>query len=133
MHSTGASTAFLLRQLSIPLLYTGEYAVYPPTHPQIPQDIAIGALYLSSKLEETELGIRDIINVFHRLTNSQADEEYQPMSYYGPTYYEWKDSLVVAEMQILKRLAFDVYVSIISASHNNTLNKEYRYSNPMHY
>ncbi|EIM19085.1 cyclin-like protein [Wallemia mellicola CBS 633.66] len=74
------------------------------------QDIAIGALYLSSKLEETELGIRDIINVFHRLTNSQADEEYQPMSYYGPTYYEWKDSLVVAEMQILKRLAFDVYV-----------------------
>ncbi|TIA87792.1 hypothetical protein E3P81_03769 [Wallemia ichthyophaga] len=73
-------------------------------------DIAMGALYLSTKLEETPLGLRDVINVFHRLISTDADAEYSSMSYYGPTYYEWKDSIVVAEMQILKRLGFDVYV-----------------------
>ncbi|TIA88055.1 hypothetical protein E3P99_02811 [Wallemia hederae] len=75
-------------------------------------DIAMGALYLSSKLEESPVSLRDVLNVFHRLitADATADTEYTPMSLYGPTYYEWKDNLVVAEMQILKRLGFDVYV-----------------------
>ena len=78
----------------------------------------MGALYLSSKLEESPVSLRDVLNVFHRLISADAtaDTEYTPMSLYGPTYYEWKDNLVVAEMQILKRLGFDVYVGALGAA-----------------
>jgi cyclin L len=77
----------------------------------------MGALYLASKLEECPLRIRDLINVYdlflqrdaHRLA-SQNDFRYAPMSYFGSTFYDLKDALVVAEMQILKRLGFNVHV-----------------------
>ncbi|KAK2467044.1 hypothetical protein APHAL10511_001302 [Amanita phalloides] len=82
-------------------------------------DIGMGALYLASKLEECPLRMRDLINVYdlllqranHQLS-SKSDEEfvYSPMSYFGTTFYELKDALVVAEMQILKRLGFNVQV-----------------------
>lgn len=94
----------------------------------------MGALYLSSKLEETPLSLRDVINVFHRLISTDAHTEYTSMSLYGPTYYEWKDSVVVAEMQILKRLGFDVYVGLVVQTlkiFSITLNN--RYSSPTHY
>jgi len=34
------------------------------------------------------------------------------MSYFSPSFYELKDALVVAEMQILKRLGFNVHVAL---------------------
>lgn len=78
----------------------------------------MGALYLASKLEECPLRMRDLINVYDLLlqraspsSNSSGKEfKYQPMSYFGTTFYELKDALVVAEMQILKRLGFNVNV-----------------------
>lgn len=80
----------------------------------------MGALYLASKLEECPLRIRDLINVYdlllqratHSLDNNTAKKEfkYAPMSYFGTTFYELKDALVVAEMQVLKRLGFNVHV-----------------------
>ncbi|KAF9262116.1 cyclin-L1 [Marasmius fiardii PR-910] len=80
-------------------------------------DIGMGALYLASKLEECPLRMRDLINVYdliqqyhhHSLTGS-SDFRYSPMSYFGSTFYDLKDALVVAEMQILKRLGFNVHV-----------------------
>ncbi|KAH9946217.1 cyclin-like protein [Epithele typhae] len=62
-------------------------------------DVGLGALYLASKLEECPVRMRDLINF-----------EYIPMSYFGSTFYDLKDALVVAEMQILKRLGFNVNV-----------------------
>ncbi|KAI0781059.1 cyclin-L1 [Trametes elegans] len=90
-------------------------------------DIGMGALYLASKLEECPVRMRDLINVYdlllqrtaHRLKHpSRAlssgapcpEFKYVPMSYFGNTFYDLKDALVVAEMQILKRLGFNVHV-----------------------
>ncbi|KIJ60646.1 hypothetical protein HYDPIDRAFT_177349 [Hydnomerulius pinastri MD-312] len=86
-------------------------------------DVGMGALYLASKLEECPLRMRDLINVYDLLlqrtahdlassTSVKAKEKfkYAPMSYFGNTFYDLKDALVVAEMQILKRLGFNVHV-----------------------
>ncbi|KAG8217318.1 cyclin-like protein [Butyriboletus roseoflavus] len=83
----------------------------------------MGALYLASKLEECPLRIRDLINIYdlllqrntHALTPSIARKnaeqfKHTPMSYFGNTFYDLKDAIVVAEMQILKRLGFNVHV-----------------------
>lgn len=90
----------------------------------------MGALYLASKLEECPVRMRDLINIYdlllqraaHRLKhlprshagtpdeNLIPDFTYTPMSYFAQTFYELKDALVVAEMQILKRLGFNVHV-----------------------
>jgi len=79
----------------------------------------MGALFLASKLEECPLRVRDLIYVYDLLLqhsshtlNDKPDSEfkYAPMSYFGSTFYDLKDALVVAEMQILKRLGFNVHV-----------------------
>lgn len=79
----------------------------------------MGALYLASKLEECPLRMRDLINIYdlllqranHYLNSTDAQEfVYNPMSYFGSAFYDLKDALVVAEMQILKRLGFNVHV-----------------------
>lgn len=82
----------------------------------------MGAFYLASKLEECPIRMRDLINVYDLLL-SRAEHElaahkhldmqefsYKPMSYFSQTFYDLKDALVVAEMQILKRLGFNVQV-----------------------
>ncbi|KAM6500663.1 Cyclin-like protein [Amanita muscaria] len=82
-------------------------------------DIGMGAVYLASKLEECPIRMRDLINVYDLLlqrANHYLDSKpgveftYTPMSYFGSTFYDMKDALVVAEMQILKRLGFNVHV-----------------------
>jgi cyclin L len=85
----------------------------------------MGALYLSSKLEECPVRMRDLINVYdlllqraaHTVASASASSlhhptefKYAPMSYFGNTFYDLKEALVVSEMQILKRLGFDVQV-----------------------
>ncbi|KAJ6618345.1 cyclin-like protein [Mycena sp. CBHHK59/15] len=82
-------------------------------------DVGMGALYLASKLEECPLRMRDLINVYDLLLQrathalgpkAQTAFKYAPMSYFGATFYDLKDALVVSEMQILKRLGFNVHV-----------------------
>ncbi|KAI0053827.1 cyclin-like protein [Auriscalpium vulgare] len=84
-------------------------------------DTGMGALYLSSKLQECPVKMRDLINVFDLLFQRAAhtvspsshplpDFKYSPMSYFGSTFYDLKESLVVSEMQILKRLGFNTNV-----------------------
>ena len=79
----------------------------------------MGALYLASKLEECPLRMRDVINVYdlllaraeHELSShSDSSFRYTPMGYFGHTFYDLKDALVVAEMQILKRLGFNLQI-----------------------
>lgn len=86
----------------------------------------MGALYLASKLEECPVRMRDLINVYdlllHRAAHQQTvttnsdlgvvlpEFKYSPMSYFAQAFYDLKDALVVAEMQILKRLGFNVLV-----------------------
>lgn len=85
----------------------------------------MGALHLASKLEECPVRMRDLINVYDLLlsraahtlachkngqTELEANYNYTPMLYFSQTFYDMKDALVVAEMQILKRLGFNVLV-----------------------
>ena len=54
--------------------------------------------------------------VFPSILNSPSQGQgkvkfkYTPMTYFSDTFYDLKDALVVAEMQILKRLGFNVHV-----------------------
>ncbi|KAJ3728742.1 cyclin-like protein [Lentinula raphanica] len=85
-------------------------------------DVGMGALFLASKLEECPLKTRDLINVYDLLqqraahsvsskdVGSKPEFKYAPMSYFGNTFYDIKDAIVVHEMQILKRLGFNVQV-----------------------
>ena len=85
---------------------------------ELTQDIGMGALFLASKLEESTLRIRDIINCYSYLSSLVAYcsnppyppptsfESYDPMDYFATEFYDLKDALVIAEMQILKRLGF---------------------------
>lgn len=78
----------------------------------------MGALFLASKLEEAPLRIRDIVNCFSYLDAlvaycssppyppASTFEAYAPMDYFATEFYDRKDAMVIAEMQILKRLAF---------------------------
>ncbi|KAG9010851.1 hypothetical protein FRB90_007582 [Tulasnella sp. 427] len=95
-------------------------------------DIGMGALYLASKLEECPIRMRDLINVYdvllsrarHSLATSSVAGEpstlstapkpfhYEPMSYFSQRFYDLKDALVIAEMQILKQLGFNVQVQL---------------------
>lgn len=88
----------------------------------------MGALYLASKLEECPIRIRDLINVYdlllgrahhtllHEYSSSKSSDitpfKYTPMQYFAPEFYEAKEAIVVAEMQILKRLGFNVRVQL---------------------
>ncbi|EIN07743.1 cyclin-like protein [Punctularia strigosozonata HHB-11173 SS5] len=81
-------------------------------------DVGMGALYLASKLEECPLRIRDLVNVYdllhqrilHASKSTLQEFKYAPMSYFGNTFYDLKDAIVVSEMQLLKRLGFNVHV-----------------------
>ncbi|WFD33727.1 hypothetical protein MCUN1_000540 [Malassezia cuniculi] len=93
-------------------------------------DMSMGALLLASKLEEVQVPSRDLINVFDfisqwsyhmdkdrppakRRADTHADDfRYAPMGSYSDKYYDMKDAVLVAEMQLLKRLGFNVYVSL---------------------
>jgi len=100
-------------------------------------DIGMGALYLASKLEECPIRMRDLINVYDLLLSraryhisspsssshasgsrfslghsALAPPVYIPMPYFAQEFYDLKDALVVAEMQILKRLGFNVHVQL---------------------
>jgi len=91
----------------------------------------MGALYLASKLEECPIRIRDLINVYdlllgrarHTLLHEYSSRDspnsssippfkYTPMQYFAAEFYEAKEAVVVAEMQILKRLGFNVRVQL---------------------
>ncbi|KAJ3982746.1 cyclin-like protein [Lentinula detonsa] len=85
-------------------------------------DVGMGALYLASKLEECPLRTRDLINVYDllqqraahfislKVDSNNSEFKYAPMSYFGNTFYDIKDVIVVHEMQLLKRLGFNVQV-----------------------
>ncbi|EJD05750.1 cyclin-like protein [Fomitiporia mediterranea MF3/22] len=91
-------------------------------------DVGMGALYLASKLEECPVRMRDLINVYDLLLQRAAHQakviaseengghvvipefKYTPMSYFAQSFYDLKDAMVVAEMQLLKRLGFNVLV-----------------------
>ena len=89
------------------------------------QDIGLGALFLASKLEESPLRIRDLVNAYAYLlalvdfcaaapypSPAAFEGQYAPMDYFATEFYDRKDALVIAEMQILKRLGFQTQTGL---------------------
>ncbi|WFC97631.1 hypothetical protein MYAM1_000350 [Malassezia yamatoensis] len=98
-------------------------------------DIAMGSILLASKIQEVPARIRDVHLVFDFLeqyerykarhasdgptsprgpkkTKEPPNFHYKPFASHGNIYYDAKDALVIAEMQLLKRLGFDVQVNL---------------------
>ena len=102
-------------------------------------DIGMGSLMLASKLSEVPVRLRDLLLVYdyllqrayhcsrtcpgprsralHGPSDAQRPLESQPFTYkasdyYSQMFYDAKDAMVVAEMQILKRLGFHVQVHL---------------------
>ncbi|KAK4689507.1 cyclin L, partial [Tremellales sp. Uapishka_1] len=105
-------------------------------------DISISSLYLSSKLNETPLRLRDLINTYMFLTGRikhllsfppdqplplegmsirdkgkgkekvWEDFEFEIPPFQSEVFWEWKDVIVVSEIQILKRLGFNMQVDL---------------------
>ncbi|CAG8812021.1 45490_t:CDS:2 [Gigaspora margarita] len=76
------------------------------------QDIGMGSLFLASKVQESPCKIRDLINVYHYLIQRYRNLPVEPLEYFGSEVYEMKEALTVAEMQILKKLGFNVHVQL---------------------
>ncbi|KAI8820265.1 cyclin-L1, partial [Fimicolochytrium jonesii] len=74
------------------------------------RDIAMGAMFLASKVEETPRRIRDIINVFSWLFDRYRGVEPRVEGYLGLQYNDFKEGLLSGEMRILCMLGFNVQV-----------------------
>ncbi|KAJ3179754.1 Cyclin-L1 [Gaertneriomyces sp. JEL0708] len=73
------------------------------------RDIAMGAIFLSSKVEECPRRIRDIVNVFVWLL-SQHKGEPPAVENFNAMCNELKEGLINAELHILVKLGFNVHV-----------------------
>ncbi|KAJ1850692.1 hypothetical protein LPJ76_006361 [Coemansia sp. RSA 638] len=74
--------------------------------------IVLGTLFLACKAEENPQTIRNIINVVDIVV--KRDRRYPEVvtDGYDPEYYELKNEMVIGEMQVLRRLAFNVQVEL---------------------
>lgn len=107
------------------------------------QDISISALFLASKLCESPVRLRDLINTylyllariqhlldlpadqsFHSGLSSHSDGrkedkvwegfKFSVPGFHDEIFWDWKDVITASEMQILKRLGFNMQVNSIS-------------------
>lgn len=67
--------------------------------------LAATCISLAAKVEEDQVGVRDIINVFHRSLHPD-----QPPLDLGPVYWSLRDSISHLEMILLRFLQFQVTV-----------------------
>ncbi|RUS32899.1 cyclin-like protein [Jimgerdemannia flammicorona] len=76
-------------------------------------DIGMGALFLSSKICECPVRLSYLTTVYdYLIKRTKGQENPDPMDGFSQTAYDMKNALVVAEMQILKRLGFNVHVQL---------------------
>ena len=74
------------------------------------QHVSIACLYLASKIEECYRKLRDIINVFHYVTQKKSGLSTEPLDYVGEHYFQVKNEVIKMERRILKELGFCVHV-----------------------
>nr|XP_019011439.1 cyclin-dependent protein kinase regulator [Kwoniella pini CBS 10737]OCF50220.1 cyclin-dependent protein kinase regulator [Kwoniella pini CBS 10737] len=95
-------------------------------------DISISSLFLSTKLCETPIRLRDLINTYlfllariqyllnlppdtrlisNKISNGSSWQASVP-GFHDGVFWEWKDVITASEMQILKRLGFNMQVDL---------------------
>lgn len=83
--------------------YSKSFVRYPM------ETMAMGSIYLASKVEEKPCRIRDVINVFHHIKQVRAQKPITPLIV-DQNYIELKNQVIKAERRILKELGFCVHV-----------------------
>lgn len=75
------------------------------------RDIAMGAVFLACKVEETSRKTRDIAMVFDQVFKISLGKErpVPPLSREGKQYWQYKEIIVDAERDILCELGFEIY------------------------
>ncbi|KAJ2666384.1 hypothetical protein IW148_000868 [Coemansia sp. RSA 1199] len=74
--------------------------------------IVLGTLFLACKAEENPQTIRNIINVVDIVVKRDRGYPEVVTDGYDSEYYELKNEMVIGEMQVLRRLAFNVQVEL---------------------
>ncbi|KAJ1733807.1 hypothetical protein LPJ72_002676 [Coemansia sp. Benny D160-2] len=72
----------------------------------------LGALFLACKVEESPQSIRNIINVVDILVKRDRGYPEIVADGYDSEFYERKNEMVISELQILRRLGFNVQVEL---------------------
>ncbi|KAI5641217.1 cyclin-L1 [Phthorimaea operculella] len=83
--------------------YSKSFVRYPM------ETMAMGSIYLASKVEEKPCRIRDVINVFHHIKQVRGQKTITPLIV-DQNYIELKNQVIKAERRILKELGFCVHV-----------------------
>ncbi|XP_059061272.1 cyclin-L1 [Achroia grisella] len=83
--------------------YSKSFVRYPM------ETMAMGSIYLASKVEEKPCRIRDVINVFHHIKQVRSQKTIAPLIV-DQNYIEMKNQVIKAERRILKELGFCVHV-----------------------
>lgn len=107
-------TAGILLRLPQVAMATGQVYLqrfyYSKSFVRYPMEImAMGSIYLASKVEEKPCRIRDVINVFHHIKQVRAQKPITPLIL-DSKYIELKNQVIKAERRILKELGFCVHV-----------------------
>ncbi|KAG0240768.1 cyclin-like protein [Mortierella sp. GBAus27b] len=76
------------------------------------RDITMGSIFLAAKVEECPCRISDLVNVIDHLTKKFRRRPLDPLVAFSQEFYHLKDAIVIAEMQILKKLGFNVHVQL---------------------
>ncbi|KAJ1972781.1 hypothetical protein H4R35_004487, partial [Dimargaris xerosporica] len=81
------------------------------------RDVAMGCLFLASKVEESPRKIKDVINVFDYVIKKQRQQQHQegpimPLEPFSQMFYDLKNGVTIAELQILRHLSFNVQVQL---------------------
>ncbi|KAF9430222.1 hypothetical protein BGZ94_007842 [Podila epigama] len=76
------------------------------------RDISMGSIFLAAKVEECPCRLTDLINVVDHLCKRFQRKPLDHLVLYSEAYYELKNAVVIAEMQILKKLGFNVHVQL---------------------
>ncbi|PIA13437.1 cyclin-like protein, partial [Coemansia reversa NRRL 1564] len=76
------------------------------------RSIALGALFLACKVEESPQTIRNIINVMDIIVKRDRGYPEVVTDGYDAEYYDMKNEMVIGEIQILRRLGFNVQVEL---------------------
>ncbi|KAJ2785255.1 hypothetical protein GGI18_003360, partial [Coemansia linderi] len=72
----------------------------------------LGALFLACKVEESPKSVRSIINVVDIIIKRDRGYPEIVTDGYDAEYYDLKNEMVIGEMQILRRLGFNVQVEL---------------------
>ena len=71
--------------------------------------IALGALFLASKVEETPRRMRDVLAVYLYLDQKRRGLPPRPLDIHSARYIDYKDILIKTERELLKELGFVLY------------------------